>query len=98
MMGTDCVLKVGDEYHSMDRWYVFSDSMQSKQQMSKGEALSKLKELDENVVEATAFWEERHDEFIAYHRHWLSKARSIIEDSQDKTVTLYTENDTPDDY
>jgi len=96
-MGVDCILRVGDEYHSMDRWYVFSGSMQSKQLMNKGEALSKLKELEENVVKATNLWGDRQGEFIGHYKRWISKARAIIENSQDEVVTFYTEHDVPDE-
>ena len=99
-MGTDCYIKVDNEYFRLDRWYVFSPCIESTEKMTKSIALRKLRDLMRNkkLIKETKLWDERQSEFIKYHQHWLKEARKIIKENKAKVVIFYNEHDLPEEY
>ena len=96
-MGTDCVVKIGDKYTELDRWYVFDSVMKSKKPMTKNEALAKIKKLlnKKHLIEQTKYC--KH--YRLYYKHWLLVAKKAIRSAKpNDTITFYNEHDLPDLY
>ena len=100
-MGTDCSVKVGDKYTSLDRWYVFSSGVESGRPMTKDETLAVLRKLlnKENLKSQTDMWKERRKEFRKYHRHWILVAKRAAKAAGEyDKIIFYADHDLPENY
>ena len=100
-MGVDCILKVGNEYYALDRWYVFLSAMEHRKEMSRREALGKIRKLGRpRELKKVLFglYKNERGEVIRYHKYWLSKAKKIIESAKSDPITFYIYDDCPEEY
>ena len=62
-MGIDCIVKVGDDYYSLDRWYVFSEQFKHGESVTVTTAKLKLSQLHTNL-------EDEDDSSTNYRCYW----------------------------
>lgn len=85
-MGTDCGILVGDEFHELDRWYVFERAFESGVRVPRAAALQRMTQLLQSV---TAKLPARPE----YHQHWIQEATRRVEGSACEEVMLVHEHD-----
>lgn len=89
-MGIDCIVKVGDDYHSLDRWYCFSDEFDSGEIVDIKQAKEKLQKL---------YKENGADNFSSKVEFWLGFVNGLFSNKDDDvSVTFYQEDDEPKEY
>ena len=99
-MGTDCVLKVGNQYYGLGRWYIFSSKIEHGEELTKCEALKRIRDLKrtKTLNRETSKWEERQKEFIETHLQWLLEARQFIKTINKEPIIFYKDDAMPDEY
>jgi len=75
-MGVDCYLVIDGDETYLDRWHIFSDKIKSTEEMSKHEALSRIKKLMESAKDNQ------------HNMVWLTEARDKITELKDDGVCM----------
>jgi len=91
-MGVDCMVMVGHEYHSLDRWWCFSEEFDHGEMVSIEEAREKLKYLADY---------EDHDNSpeTRYRAFWRGFVNGLLSGVSEVKVTFYNDADGyPEEY
>ena len=97
-MAMDTILKVDNEYHDLDRWYVFESEFKHGEKNNANEALYKINIIKKNLINLTEKWDERQNEFMEYYNDWLLIAENIIKNKNPRLVIFYIYEYAPDEY
>jgi len=98
-MGIDCYLFDEKNYHSLDRWYVFSDFFESEKGYSKVKLLRELDNLQKEIsTTSDEEWWEIYLSSREYYERWIKKAQEIVKQSKSDRFIFFLDSDMPGEF
>lgn len=98
-MGTDCYFYDGENYCSLDRWYVFSDAFESAKAYSTGEIFRGASELKKKISETSdAEWWDMHLSDKGYYEHWIEEVLKLAARSKSDRFIFFLDSDMPGEF
>jgi len=98
-MGTDCYFYDGENYCSLDRWYVFSDSFETDKVYSTGEIFKGVSALRKRISETSdKEWKEILLGEKGYYEHWIDEVQKLAARSKSDEFIFFLDSDMPGEF
>ena len=98
-MGIDCILFDGEEYYSLDRWYVFDSFFDSEKEYTKEEMVERFNRIIDLVkLTSDIEWDDVFMNSKDYYMGLIIETKEYVDKVESDCFVFYTDTNMPDEY